>query len=237
MLNKVIIFGGSSGIGLQTAILLSESFEVYATGRDQKKMMALKEQYPKIQFRAVDSTDEKQLAFFAKEVGNIHHVVMAMGGSAAAGPIKELSMSDLSAGFENKLFGHLRSLKATLPHLAKNGSATFVSAVSAQMANPGTVGLAAINGAIEAMVRPLAVELAPLRINAVSPGVVDTPWWNFLPPEQKEAAFNQYANAGLVGRVGDAKDIALGIRYLIENTFTTGVVLTCDGGLRLKAGG
>ena len=105
------------------------------------------------------------------------------------------------------------------------------------MAGPGTVGLAAINGAIEAMVRPLAAELAPVRVNAVSPGVIDTAWWNWLPEDQKQGVFDQYGKASLVGRVGQPGEVAQVIKLLVENAFMTGQVIVCDGGLSLKAGG
>ena len=91
----------------------------------------------------------------------------------------------------------------------------------------------AINGALEAMVRPLAKELKPTRVNAVSPGVIDTPWWHRLPAEQRQAVFDRYANLASVGRVGRAEDVADAILFLIRNGFITGTVLECDGGLHL----
>lgn len=83
------------------------------------------------------------------------------------------------------------------------------------------------------MVKPLAVELKPRRVNAVSPGVVDTPWWNWLSPEMKTTTFDRFAQATPVGRVGTPADIAHAIVFLIGNTFMTGCIIECDGGLRL----
>lgn len=99
---------------------------------------------------------------------------------------------------------------------------------------PTTAALAAVNAGIEAIVPVLAVELAPHRVNAVSPGVVDTGWWDFL-GEAKPAAFEQLASGTPVGRVGTPADIAAAITFLIDNTFTTGVALRVDGGARLAA--
>ena len=113
------------------------------------------------------------------------------------------------------------------------GSMTFVSAISARAANPGTSGLAAINSAIEGLVKPLAVELRPRRVNAVSPGVIDTPWWSWMPDDQKQSTFARFAAATPVGRVGRPEDVAQAIVFLIGNSFMTGCVLECDGGLRL----
>ncbi len=87
------------------------------------------------------------------------------------------------------------------------------------------------------MIRPLAAELAPIRVNAVSPGVIDTPWWDWLPVEQRKEVMDCYAKASFVGRVGVPDDIAQVIELLIKNTFCTGEIITCDGGLRLRLAG
>jgi NAD(P)-dependent dehydrogenase (short-subunit alcohol dehydrogenase family) len=120
-----------------------------------------------------------------------------------------------------------------LPSLAPDGSITLVTAGSAQSALPGTAGLAAVNGALEASVAPLAVELAPRRVNAVSPGVIETGWWDEFPAEAREEAFRTFAQRALVGRNGQPEDVAHMIVAIVENSFITGVVILCDGGLHL----
>ncbi|WP_327299685.1 SDR family oxidoreductase [Streptomyces sp. NBC_01197] len=142
----------------------------------------------------------------------------------------------MAAGFEGKFWPYLRLLQPALPRLRKDGSVTLVTAASAHAAFPGTAGLAAINGALQAMVPPLATELAPLRINAVAPGVIDTPWWDRVPAEQREALFEGLAAGTPVGRVGQAEDIARAIHMFALNGFVTGVVLDCTGGSNLAAG-
>ncbi|MEU2714663.1 SDR family oxidoreductase [Streptomyces sp. NPDC007205] len=127
-------------------------------------------------------------------------------------------------------------LQAALPALRRDGSVTLVTAASARAALPGTAGLAAINGALEAMVPPLAVELAPLRVNAVSPGVVDTPWWDGVPAGQRRALFDGFAAITPVGRIGRPGDIARAIHLLAANDFMTGVVLEATGGATLATG-
>ena len=106
----------------------------------------------------------------------------------------------------------------------------MVSAASARAALPGTVSFAAANGAIERIVSPLAAELAPVRVNAVSPGVVDTPWWSFLPGDQKQAQFDQVAGGLPAGRVGAPADVASAIAYLVDAGMVTGTILPVDGG-------
>ncbi len=103
------------------------------------------------------------------------------------------------------------------------------------MANPGTSGLAAINGAIESMIPVLAVELAPLRVNGISPGVVDTPWWNWMPQEQRKLAFEQFAKAYLLGKIGQPEMLAEAIYALTTNEFITGQILVVAGGIKVKS--
>ena len=99
-----------------------------------------------------------------------------------------------------------------------------------------TAALGAANAAIAALAPILAVELSPLRVNAVSPGVIDTPWWSFVPDDAKAALFAEYAAKTPVGRVGTAEDIADVIAFLIGNRFMTGATVICDGGVRLGNG-
>ena|GEM_PF-1821373 len=107
---------------------------------------------------------------------------------------------------------------------------------SGDAAFPGTAGLAAINGALDAIVPPLAVELAPLRINAVSPGVIDTPWWDRIPEDQRRTLFEGIVSTTPAGRVGRPEDVAAAIVSLATNGFITGVVLDVQGGATLATG-
>jgi NAD(P)-dependent dehydrogenase (short-subunit alcohol dehydrogenase family) len=119
--------------------------------------------------------------------------------------------------------------------LNPTGSLTFVSAVSAHAAVPGTAGIGAANAAVAALVPILSVELKPLRVNGVSPGVIDTPWWDAVPEEQKQGMFKEFAAKTPVGRVGQPEDVAKAIVFLIGDDFITGHTLICDGGLRFTA--
>ena len=105
--------------------------------------------------------------------------MLALGGNVGAGLFATIDLAEARRPFEDKVFAHFATAQAALPFLAKDGSLTFVSAVSGQAAMPGTAALGAANAAIAALAPILAVELKPLRVNAVSPGVIDTPWWSF----------------------------------------------------------
>ncbi|MER7753876.1 SDR family oxidoreductase [Kitasatospora sp. NPDC097643] len=247
---RVVVMGGSSGIGEAAATTFAaDGAEVVITGRDRERLDAALERIGgrtaeqsratepgKVAGHQVDAADPAAVAAFFAEVGTVDHLVVAVSGAAGSGPFAGLDLADLAAGFDAKFWPQVRVLQAALPHLRADGSVTLITAASARSAFPGTAGLAAINGALEAMVPPLAVELAPLRINAVSPGVIDTPWWDRVPAEQRAALFEGLAATTPAGRVGRAEDVAQAIHLLAANTFMTGMVLDCTGGANLPTG-
>lgn len=232
---RILIAGGSSGVGLATAELLVKcGAAVVLNGRDRVKLERVKEQLgARASICAFDAANPEERTGGLATIGAIDHLVVALSGGKGAGAFTEVTQPDLRSGFEAKFWVHFSLAQESLAYLSPSGSITFVSAISARAANPGTAGLAAINSAIEGMVKPLAVELRPRRVNAVSPGVVDTPWWNWMTEDQKQVAFAKFAASTPVGRVGKPSDIAQSIVFLIGNSFMTGCVLECDGGLRL----
>jgi NAD(P)-dependent dehydrogenase (short-subunit alcohol dehydrogenase family) len=186
---------------------------------------------------SVDGSDESATRAFFAELGPVDHVVVTLTGNAAAGPFSTLAVGELRAATEGKLIAQTVAAQSSLKTLRPGGSLTFVTAGSSGAALPGTAGLAAVNAAVEAMVPVLAVELAPIRVNALSPGIIDTPWWDWLDAEARRQTFEEYAKRVPAGRVGRPEDIADAIGFLIGSTFTTGVVLSVDGGSRLRPAG
>ena len=265
----IVIFGGTSGVGLATAQALHAAGAfVIITGREESKLQhAITQVGTNARGETLDAADAAKVREFFARLGRFDHLVLALSGGKGGGPFRELKIEDLRAGFDAKFFLHAAAMRAALPTLRHDGSITLVSAISARAANPGTAGLAAINGAIECMVPVLAMELKPLRVNAVSPGVIDTPWWDRFPEAQRKALFEQstelaawgitvnhvapgwipterhagdsqemkdaYAAAVPMRHMGKPEDVAGAILFLVENTFMTGAVIECDGGLRL----
>jgi NAD(P)-dependent dehydrogenase (short-subunit alcohol dehydrogenase family) len=232
-----VIVGGSSGIGLATARHLLESgARVTITGRSETRLAEAKRNLgPDVQAMAMDATAADALPTQFAKIGKFDHLVLALGSGKGLGPFASVSLADVKLSFEEKVYAHFATAQAALPFLNPTGSLTFVSAVSAHAAAPGTAGIGSANAAVAALVPILAAELKPIRVNGVSPGVIDTPWWDVFPGDQKQAMFETYAAKTPVGRVGQPEDVAKAIAFLIAESFMTGHVLICDGGLRLAA--
>ena len=235
----VYVMGGSYGIGEATArAFAAAGDEVVITGRSSERLDAAAARIAgPVETRPLDATDPDAVAGFFGEGETVDHLVLALSpGAVAIGPLVTLNEGELRTAFDGKFFAHVRVVQAAAPHLSEHGTVTFISAASARSAGPGTAGLAAANGAIEAMVPPLAAELAPVRVNAVSPGVIDTDWWAGFPAEQRAAFFANYTASTPVGRVGRPEDVAAAVLYLARNGFVTGTVLDVSGGLTLARG-
>jgi NAD(P)-dependent dehydrogenase (short-subunit alcohol dehydrogenase family) len=231
----VAVLGGSAGIGLETARRVAGAgAQVTIGGRNRERLEhAAKAIGDRATAVAVDATELDSLRAFFAQAGPITDLVVTVTRRGGAGPASGLADADLVGAFAGKTVAHLQAVALALPTLSTDGSITLVTAGSAQSALPGSAGLAAVNGALEAAVPPLAMELAPRRVNAVSPGVIETGWWDEVPAEARQAAFADFAQRAPVGRNGRPEDVAQAIVALIENGFITGVVLPCDGGLRL----
>jgi len=229
-MQHTIIVGGSSGIGLATARqLIAVGHQVTITGRSEARLAGAKREVSGVNAVVMDAT-----APDFSRMGAFDHLVLALGSGRGTGPFAKLSLADVKAGFEEKVFAHFATAQAALPFIRPTGSITFVSAVSAHGAMPGTAGIGAANAAVAQLVPILAVELKPLRVNGVSPGVIDTPWWDAVPADQKKAMFEQIAAKTPVGRVGTAEDVARAIAFLTECGFMSGHTIICDGGLHLS---
>lgn len=232
--HNAVVFGGSSGIGEAAAsALVRTGRNVTLVARDPTKLEEAAKRTGAAATLACDAGDEKALGEAFERLGKIDELVISVSGGKGAGPFRSLELDELLAAFSEKLFVQLAIARAGLSHLGEGGSITFVSAASVSSVIKGTSGLAAVNGALEAMIPILAHELAPVRINAVSPGIVDTPWWSAMPKEVKEGFFKTAEATLPVRRVGRADEVGAFVAFVATNGFMTGSIYTIDGGSHL----
>ena len=229
---KAVVFGGTSGIGLAAALLLARNgAEVTAVSRKPDKAGTLPSG---VSFRTCDVLDRSAVETVFNELSPIDILVTAAtGGKRAFGPFLEMDMDGYKGSFD-KLWGYANIVRYGAKHVKDGGSITLVSGAPARNCQPGQIALSSVGNAIEAMMRAVAREVAPrIRINAVSPGTIDTPMVTAQGVE-REDLYNKMTKNNLIPRAGTADEVAQGILFVIKNNFVTGTTVDVDGGWLLQ---
>lgn len=231
---KVVVFGGGSGVGLAAAKLLaSKGAEVIITGRREDTLKdAAREIGGRVEARAVDGRSVDAVKAFFAEVGTFDHLLIPAGQSTRGGSfLDNITDRSFRETFDGKFWVQVTAAHQGARHVRRGGSITFFSGGASRRAMPGMANIAAVNGALDAIVPTLALELAPTRVNAISPGTLRTTYWTGVPEEQLDQIFGRMAKALPAGRVGTAEDIANAVLFLVTTSYVTGTVLAVDGGL------
>ena len=224
---KVVVVGGSSGIGLAAAELAkAQGAEVIIASRSADKVKAAAAKVGATGIVADVTSDDSVVNLF-KTCGPVDHVVVS-AAQLKSGPFKTVSMEDARSTLEGKLWGAWRVARAA--EIKAGGSLTLVSGFLSIRPRPNSAIVGAANGALESLARALALELAPVRVNCVSPGIIDTPIRAGMPEAARKDMLAKIASGLPVGRVGLGEDIGMQILAFMANGFATGAIVYIDGG-------
>jgi len=232
---KVVIIGGSSGIGLATAkSIASKGGNVIIVSSNQGRIdKALQEIGAESIGYAVDVTNEIQVKNLFEKIGSFDHLIFTAGENLILSNVEDTTLEDARNYFNIRYWGAFAAVKYAAKFINPKGSIVLTSGIASNRPNKGWALGASICAAMEGFTRAMAMELAPIRVNIVSPGVVKTELWNGMSESDREAMYANIGNALPVKRVGEAEDIAKTFLYLLEQEYGTGQTLIIDGGTSL----
>ncbi len=225
---KALVFGGTSGIGLATVVrLVADGASVVAVSRNPEKAS---DSVPEgVKLVACDVTNEAEVeALCNAEAPYDILVSAATGGNRAIGPFLSMDMQGFKGSFD-KLWGYANVVRHGTAHLPDDGCVVLVSGAPARCCRPGQIALSSVGGSVEAFARAIAGEIAPKRINVVSPGTIDTPMVP-LQGKERDTAYTNMTAKNLIPRPGQADEVAAALMFLIQNEFVTGTTVDVDGG-------
>jgi NAD(P)-dependent dehydrogenase (short-subunit alcohol dehydrogenase family) len=225
----VLVVGRGGGIARAIAVSArDEGAHVVAAGRNQD---ALESAYDgmRITDEYVDLNDEASIDALGQRLGRLDHVV-STASARARGRVADLERDAVRLAFDTKVIGPIMLAKHLSHRMPQDGSFVFLSGSTAVKPAVGSLAVAGTNGAVDAVTRSLALELAPIRVNAVSPGVIDTGAWDALGEQRKAEYFKEISASNPAGRIGTAQDVAGAVLFALTSPFLTGATLGIDGG-------
>jgi NAD(P)-dependent dehydrogenase (short-subunit alcohol dehydrogenase family) len=230
----VLIVGGSSGIGLGVAeAVLKHGATVTVASRSKDKLRAAKEHLAadhRVRTIAADVTDEEQVQSLFAGCGEIDHLIVTRGVVPFNAPVGSMDLEAARRFIDLVIVSALALAKHAVSKLRRGGSITFTSGISKDKPGPGSAVVSTVAGAMGYLARALAIELAPTRVNVVSPGWVQTPMWDELAGRAKEEIWSDMARRLPAGRIATPADVAKAYTFLLGSELTTGTVLEIDGG-------
>ena len=226
---RVLIVGGSSGIGFAVAAQAAAAgATVTIASRSKAKLEEAQSTLDQgVDTVELDTADEAAVEHFFTASAPWDHIVVS-AAQTPSGPVRSLPLADAKAAMDSKFWGAYRIARAA--RIKEGGSLTLVSGLLSARPSATAVLQGAINAALEALARGLALELAPVRVNVVSPGLIDTPLWSRLSDDKRDAMFAGAAQRLPAGRVGRPEDIANAVMFLLTTPFATGSTVRVDGG-------
>jgi NAD(P)-dependent dehydrogenase (short-subunit alcohol dehydrogenase family) len=229
---RVVLLGGTSGIGLATAhaALAAGASVTVVSSRSQRVAEAVARLGDRAEGYTVDLSNEPAVRKLFEQLGPFDHLVYSAGDSLQTAALVDMDLDTVRQVFGVRVFGAIAAVKNAVPYLRPGGSVVLTSGIASLRPQKGWVALASVCSAMEGLTRALAVELAPIRVNLVSPGLVRTPLWANLPEADREALYAVRGAALPVGYVGEAEDLAQTYLHLMTNRYVTGQTVVVDGG-------
>jgi NAD(P)-dependent dehydrogenase (short-subunit alcohol dehydrogenase family) len=231
---RVVIIGGTSGIGFAVARGALEDGAEVVVGSSQRANVeaATRQLGNRASGAAIDVKREDDVAAFFAGIGPFDHLVFTAGdwGGRGARPLAETDLGRAADLYAVRYWGALAAIKHGSGQMREGGSITLTNGMIAHRPRKGTPISTAMAGGIEHLTRGLAVDLAPIRVNAVCPGAIRTDVWNSIPAENREAQFNRMTERLPIARIGEPEEVAEAYLYLMRAGYTTGQVLHVDGG-------
>ncbi|HAT8545362.1 TPA: SDR family oxidoreductase [Vibrio vulnificus] len=213
-----VVLGGTSGIGAELAKQLESDHTIVHVASRQT---------------GLDISDEKSVYHYFETIGAFDHLIVTAGSYAPAGKVVDVEVTQAKYAFDTKFWGAVFAAKHGARYLKQDGSITLTSGMLSRKVVANTYVKAAINAAIEATTKVLAKELAPIRVNAISPGLTKTEAYKGMNADDRDAMYQRTQSHLPVGKVGEASDIAMAYLFAIQNSYMTGTVIDVDGGALL----
>jgi NAD(P)-dependent dehydrogenase (short-subunit alcohol dehydrogenase family) len=232
---RIVVLGGSSGIGLAVAqrVVARGARAIIASSNANRVAQAIATLDGRAEGYTLDLSNERDIQTVFQKIGDFDHLVFTAGDTLQLKALVETDLTKARHAFELRYWAALASVKYAVPHIRKDGSIVLTTGAAGRRPRKGWTVAASICGTIEALTRALAVELAPIRVNAVCPGVVRTNLWNNMQEQDRDAMYENMGKQLLVGRVGEARDIAHAYLFLMQEGYSTGQTVVVDGGAAL----
>jgi NAD(P)-dependent dehydrogenase (short-subunit alcohol dehydrogenase family) len=229
---RIVVLGGSSGIGLAVAqeAVAQGARAIIASSNADRVTQAVATLDGKAEGHTLDLSNERDIQNFFQRIGDFDHLVFTAGDTLQLNGLAATDLGKARHAFELRYWAALAAVKYASPHIRKGGSIVLTTGVAGRRPHKGWTVAASVCGTIEALTRALAVDLAPIRVNAVCPGVVRTNLWQNMNADAREHLYESVGKSLLVGRVGEACEIAHAYLFLMQEGYSTGQIVVLDGG-------
>jgi NAD(P)-dependent dehydrogenase (short-subunit alcohol dehydrogenase family) len=229
---RIVVLGWSSGIGLAVAqqAVAEGATAIIASSNADRVKQAVAALDAKAEGHTLDVSNQRDIQDFFQKIGDFDHLVFTAGDTLQLNKLVATDLTEARRAFELRYWAALAAVKYAIPHIRKGGSIVLTTGVAGRRPHKGWTVAASVCGAIEALTRALSIELAPIRVNAVSPGLVRTNLWQNMSVKDRDQLYEGIGKSLPVGRVGEAHDLAQAYLFLMQEGFSTGQTIVVDGG-------